>query len=244
MGLDGRISFRELEDLTGGRIVSRSADDRWLMDFLRAHHDALLIGAKTLREERGTDGRGWDFGIKDDELRAYRDETLGLPRLKVIVLTGSANINANFNLFNSPRVEPWFITTAEGEEKLRFQLSGGGRDNLPRIICAGSEGHVDIQLALQLLRQKHGVRTLLCEGGATLYGQMIEKNLVDEEFRTIAMQVLGRSTDPLIERPSAYGHASFTADTAPWFRIISLHYALPYHAFLRIRYEGPRSFTR
>jgi 5-amino-6-(5-phosphoribosylamino)uracil reductase len=244
MGLDGRVSFRELENLTGGRIVSRSKEDRWLMDFFRAHHDALLIGANTLREERGPDGLGWDFGIKDDELRAYRNETLGLPRLKVIVLTGSAHIDANFNLCNSPRVEPWFITTPQSEEKLRFQFSTAGRDVPRKIITTGSGTNVDLPLALQLLRQEHGLRTLLCEGGPTLYGQLIEKHFIDEEFRTISLQVLGRSSEANIERPTAYGGASFTPESAPWFRLIGLHYALPYHAFLRLRYEGPRTFNR
>lgn len=242
MGLDGRVSFRELEDLSGGRIVSRSADDRWLMDFLRAHHDALLIGANTLREERGPDGLGWDFGIRDDELRAYRDEVLHLARLKVIVLTGSGNIDANFHLFNSPRVDLWFITTAQGEERLRFQLANSRRDTPPKIVTAGSDTRVDLQQALRQLRTEHGVRTLLCEGGPTLYGQLIEKNLVDEEFRAISLQVLGKSGNPGIERPTAYGETSFRPESAPWFRLISIHYALPYHAFLRVRYEGARTF--
>jgi riboflavin biosynthesis pyrimidine reductase len=214
------------------------------MDFLRAHHDALLIGANTLREERGPDGRGWDFGIKDDELRAYRDEALQLARLKVIVLTGSGNIDGNFHLFNSPRVEPWFLTTAQGEEKLRFQLASSRRDTTPKIISIGSGRQVDLARALHLLRQEYAIRMLLCEGGATLYGELIERNLVDEEFRTISLQVLGKSTDPNVERPSAYGESSFTPERAPWFRLISIHYALPYHAFLRIRHEGPRTFRR
>ena len=58
MGLDGRASFRELEGRTDGNTVSRSREDRWLMDFLRAHHDAQLIGASTLREELNPEGQG------------------------------------------------------------------------------------------------------------------------------------------------------------------------------------------
>src|ERR1035441_9369412 len=50
MGLDGRVSFRELKGRTGGSLVSRSREDRWLMDFQRAHHDAVIMGANTLRE--------------------------------------------------------------------------------------------------------------------------------------------------------------------------------------------------
>lgn len=68
MGLDGRASFRELKGHTEGNIVSRSREDRWLMDFLRAHHDGQLIGANTLRDERNPEGRGWDYGIDDEEL--------------------------------------------------------------------------------------------------------------------------------------------------------------------------------
>jgi 5-amino-6-(5-phosphoribosylamino)uracil reductase len=244
MGLDGRVSFREVDNFTGARIVSRSTEDRWLMDFFRAHHHAVLIGASTLREERGPDGLGWDFGIQDDELRGYRDKALGLAQLKVIVLTGSGNIDANYHLFNSPRVEPWFITSPQGEEQIRFQLARSHRDIAPRIITGGCGNEVDLPRALQQLRQEHGVHTLLCEGGPTLYGQLIEKHLVDEEFRTISLQVLGESTDARIERLTAYGHSSFTPERAPWFRLISIHYALPYHAFLRVRYEGPRNLDR
>ena len=84
MGLDGRASFRELKGCTGGKTVSRSREDRWLMDFLRAHHDAPLIGANTLREEPDE-----DCGIDDEPLSLYRQETLKLGLQKVLVLTGS-----------------------------------------------------------------------------------------------------------------------------------------------------------
>ncbi len=87
MGLDGRVSFSELKGRAGGREVSRSREDRWLMDFLRAHHDGQLIGANTLREEPGPHVRGADYGIDDDQLRVYREKTLTLDKQKIIVLT-------------------------------------------------------------------------------------------------------------------------------------------------------------
>src|ERR1700693_1516820 len=74
MGLDGRASFRELKGRNDGKTISRSREDGWLMDFLRAHHDAQLIGASTLREEPNPEGRGWDYGIDDEELRIYRQD--------------------------------------------------------------------------------------------------------------------------------------------------------------------------
>jgi riboflavin biosynthesis pyrimidine reductase len=117
-----------------------------------------------------------------------------------------------------------------------------GRKGSIKIISAGTGELVDLATAVQRLRQEHGIRTLLCEGGPTLYGQLLKEQLVDEEFRTISLQVLGETTKPGIDRPTAYGNVSYTPETAPWFRLISIHYALPYHAFFRLRYEGPREF--
>lgn len=242
MGLDGKTSFRELKGRTDGFTVSRSREDRWLMDFLRAHHDAQVIGASTLREELNPEGRGWDYGIEEKELRIYRQDTLGLGRQKVLVLSGSGNIDLTLRLFSSPRVEPWIITARAGHEHLRSQLKRLGREGTITIISAGEGTQVDLVAAAQVLRQEHGIRTLLCEGGPTLYGAFLKNQLIDEDFRTISLQVLGESTKAGIDRPTAYGHVSYTPETAPWFRLISLHYALPHHAFFRFRYEGPTTF--
>ena len=242
MGLDGRASFRELEGRNGGNTVSRSREDHWLMDFLRAHHDGQLIGASTLRDEVNPEGRGWDYAIDDEELRRYRQDTLGIGRQKVLVLSGSGNIDLTLRLFSSPRVEAWIITAREGQEHLRSQLKRLGREETITILSVGEGTRVDLIAAAQLLRQEHGIRTLLCEGGPTLYGELLKHQLIDEDFRTMSFQVLGESTKPGIDRPTAYGHVSYTPGTAPWFRLISLHYALPHHAFFRLRYEGPRKF--
>ena len=242
MGLDGRASFRELKGRVDGKTVSRSSEDRWLMDFLRAHHDGQLIGANTLRDEPNPEGRGWDYGIDDEELRIYRQETLGLGQQRVLVLSGSGNIDVTLRLFSSPRVEPWIITAREGYKNLRSQLKRLGLEGTIKIISVGEGTQVDLATAAQLLRQEHGIRTLLCEGGPTLYGEFLKNQLIDEDFRTMSLQVLGESTEPGIDRPTAYGHVSYTPELAPWFRLISLHYALPHHAFFRLRYEGPRKF--
>ncbi len=242
MGLDGRASFRELKGRVDGKTVSRSSEDRWLMDFLRAHHDGQLIGANTLRDEPNPEGHGWDYGIDDEELRIYRQETLGLGKQRVLVLSGSGNIDVTLRLFSSPRVEPWIITAREGYKNLRSQLKRLGLEGTIKIISVGEGTQVDLATATQLLRQEHGIRTLLCEGGPTLYGEFLKNQLIDEDFRTMSLQVLGESTEPGIDRPTAYGHVSYTPELAPWFRLISLHYALPHHAFFRLRYEGPRKF--
>jgi riboflavin biosynthesis pyrimidine reductase len=242
MGLDGRASFKELKGRAGGREVSRSQEDRWLMDFLRAHHDGQLIGASTLREEPGADGLGADYGIDDEQLMVYREKILNLGKQKIVVLTGSGNIDATLRIFSSPRIEPWIVTSDDGEKNLRSRLKLSGRDEAIKIISIGAGKQVALAMATQLLWREHGIRTLLCEGGPTLYGELLAKQLIDEDFRTISLQVLGQTTQPGIERPTAYGDVSYTPESAPWFRLISMHYALPYHTFFRFRYEGPRKF--
>jgi len=242
MGLDGRVSFRELPGQAGGREVSRSGEDLWLMNFYRAHHDAQIMGASTLRDEPGPDGRGWSYAIKDEELRSYRESVLKLGPQRVLILSGSGEIDLNFRVFGSPQVEPWIITASAGATNIEARLKKLGREGTIKVVSVGEGSIVDITKALHVLRAEHSIRTLLCEGGPTLYGEMLKEKLVDEEFRTISMQVLGTSTKPDLQRPTAYGNATFMPETAPWFRMISLHYADPHHVFLRVRYEGPRKF--
>jgi len=243
MALDGKASFRELKGRAGGNIVSRSADDHWLMDFYRAHHDAQLIGASTLREELGVDGKSLDYAIDDKELHAYRQNILKLGLQKVIVLTGSGNLDLSAPLFHSTRVQPWILTSADGEKTLRAQLNTSGQNSAIKIIVVGTGGRIDVAAAVKLLRREHGIRTLLCEGGPNLYSELLKNKFVDEDFRTVAFQVVGKSTILSVERPTTYGDVSYTPETAPWFQLISMHYAPPYHAFLRLRYEGPRNFS-
>lgn len=241
MSLDGRTAFRELPGQSGGREISRSKEDRWLMDFLRVHHDAQIMGASTLREESGPHGLGWDYAIADPQLIEYR-KILGLGPQRVLVVTGSGEISLDYRLFNSPRVEPWIVTARDGEKLIRQRLQAAGKDWI-KVISVGEGTIVNLSAAMKLLRQQNGVKTLLCEGGPHLYGELLKEDLIDEDFRTLSMQVVGPSTKLDLERPTAYGQFSYSPETAPWFRLVSIHYALPYHAFLRLRYEGPRSFA-
>lgn len=240
MSLDGRAAFRELRGQSGGREISRSKEDRWLMDFLRVHHDAQIMGASTLREEAGPHGLGWDYAITDQQLIDYR-RVLGLGPQLVLVVTGSGEINLNYRVFNSSRVEPWIITAQDGERLIRQRLRATGKESL-KIVSVGEGTIVNLKETMQVLRQQHGIKTLLCEGGPHLYGELLKENLIDEDFRTLSFQVIGPSTQLDLERPTAYGEFSYKPETAPWFRLVSIHYSVPYHAFFRFRYEGPRKF--
>src|SRR5512135_2679901 len=77
--LDGIVSFKGKH--AAGADISRSEEDRWLMDLLRAHADAVIIGVNTLLDETelGERARGPVFRIMNEELRRLR-QRLGTRR--------------------------------------------------------------------------------------------------------------------------------------------------------------------
>lgn len=149
-------------------------------------------------------------------------------------------IDVSAPVFNSPRVDCWLLTTVWGGKNVSERLKTIGRERSVRIIGVGQGQWIDLPAAVEMLRKEHGIKTLLCEGGPTVYAGLLRNRLIDEDFRTLSLQVLGRSTVGEIERPTSYADVSYTPDTAPWFSLISLHYSLPHHVFLRLRYVGAR----
>jgi riboflavin biosynthesis pyrimidine reductase len=63
------------------------------------------------------------------------------------------------------------------------------------------EGAVNLREALRHLRQEHGVRSLLSEGGPHLHEQMQADGLVDDLFLTIAPKLSGGEAPRIVEGP-------------------------------------------
>src|SRR5207302_7245671 len=59
-------------------------------------------------------------------------------------------------------------------------------------------GELTLTTALRRLRADHGVSSLLCEGGPTLFGALLQEGLVDELFLTIAPKLTGGGRGPAI----------------------------------------------
>jgi 5-amino-6-(5-phosphoribosylamino)uracil reductase len=59
----------------------------------------------------------------------------------------------------------------------------------PRAIFTGADA--DPTTALRRLREEHGVRSLLCEGGPVLLGALVQAGLVDELFLSVAPILAG-----------------------------------------------------
>ncbi|HJT00146.1 MAG TPA: dihydrofolate reductase family protein [Terriglobales bacterium] len=227
--LDGITSWKGEHAL--GSDISRSAEDRWLMDLLRAHADAVLLGSKTLAVEKavlGATSRGATYTMEDPQLRDLRAH-LGRRRETIIFVTGSAALKlSDYAVFDGDKVDAVILTARAGAEKLALQQ--GGHPHL-RILVAGDSNVVDLTAAMRMLRRELEIRLLLCEGGPTLYGYMSRAGLIDEKFLTISPveagqiipqeQEVGMLEGPARLRPTTFSAPGFTADKAPWWSWIS-----------------------
>jgi riboflavin biosynthesis pyrimidine reductase len=239
--LDGIASFKG-RHATGGDI-SQLQEDRWLMDFLRAHADAVLLGINTLTEETQLSGnRGPVYAIEDPELRGLRKK-LGRGAEKNIFVTGAATLNlSDYRVFDPGLIETFIITTKTGAHRLAQMTS---HPHVKIIVC-GEGAFVDLPAAMRVLRQQHGIERLLCEGGPTLYGYMSRAGLIDEKFITVSPLEIGlfvppeqepapaERDHPPKERPTTFMAPGFIRENVPWWEWLSCR-RIGDHQFSRFR---------
>ena len=251
--LDGLVSFGGRRH--SGGWIAQSRHDRWMMDLLRAHADAVLCGARSLRLEAlsGPIERGPVYRTVHPELERYRSECLDRKKLIIVVVAGSGELRpADYRLFESSDVEAWIATTPEGRERL-------GDAGKVRVIVSGVSGvsgqgsALDLGELLRRLRSEEGIRYLLSEGGPTLYGHLARGGWVDEKFITVAPQEIGPGIPAEQERtewetesgtqggtmtrPTSFGGTGFTVEEARRYRWISCRRAGE-HELNRYRVAG------
>jgi riboflavin biosynthesis pyrimidine reductase len=95
-----------------------------------------------------------------------------------------------------------------------------------------TSGTIAPQAILQLLQSQFGVKTLLHEGGPTLFGQFLAADAVDELFLTLSPQIAGREGD--VTRPAIVQGVQFLPDSAPRFQMVSVK---EHAAYLYLRYR-------
>ena len=248
--LDGVASFKGLH--ATGSAISRSDEDRWLMDLLRAHADAVLLGINTLIEETalGRDGgsgpdRGPVYAVEDESCLDLRRK-LGRPREMNIFVTGAAALNlGDYSVFDGDRVDPVIVTTNLGAKRLAEQRSHPH----VKVVVAGESQFVDLPRAMGILRRQFNIEHLLCEGGPTLYGYMARAALIHEKFLTVAPLEVGimipaeqkpslaEAKSPPRFRPTTLEAPGFTFESAPAWRWMSCRKTGD-HQFNRYRRQG------
>jgi len=148
---------------------------------LRGAVDAVMAGTATLAKER--------YGrlVRDPARRAARERAGLDPDPAAIVVTRSGRVPADIPLFSAP------------EQRVLLYGPPG---------CPAPDRGADVVLttlappalgpALADARREHGVRTLLCEGGPTVFASLLAEGLVDELFLTVAPKLAGGGHGPTI----------------------------------------------
>jgi riboflavin-specific deaminase-like protein len=175
--LDGRIAI-------GGRsapIGNRADGD--IFHGLRTQADAVMAGAETVRAER--------YGriVKNDELRGRRERDGLAPDALAIVVSGRLDLPADLPLLQDAAARVVILTGSEGappDGQARVELLRGE---------PGSDGLLLLEPLLRRLREEHGVRSIVCEGGSVLNHGLLHEGLVDELFLALAPKLA--AGDPL-----------------------------------------------
>jgi riboflavin biosynthesis pyrimidine reductase len=216
-------------------IAGASEADRFVMGLLRACADAVLVGAGTLRaspRSRWTPEAAYPPAA---ELYAELRRQRGRPREPTLaVLSGSGSIAREHPGLS---VRSLILTSDFGAARL-----GRSLPHSTTIVPIGCTPALEVAQAVKALRAG-GHELILCEGGPTVLGSLLEDTLLDELFLTISPLLAGRA--PQRPRPGLLQDAEFLPTRSIAGRLLSLRRSQSHlfarYALGRSRTAGPAS---
>jgi len=194
MSLDGRIaaSVGVRTQLTGNeanREVHR----------LRAGFDAILIGSGTAQ-------------LDDPRLTVREDVPMRCPPAR-IVLDSDASLSRGAALFEDIDVAPLIVFVGDrAPEPSRVTLEDGGARVLTVPLDPGGRG-LDLSHVLAACRTE-GIRSILCEGGASLGSSLAAAGLLGRIYLFIAPRIIGPKGVPAFTGPIESGCEGWTPSGA------------------------------
>ena len=169
--VDGRASIGGRSGAIGGRA------DRVLFHALRASVDGVMAGAGTIRVER--------YGriIASEAARAQRVRRGLSEEPLACIVSGRLSLPADIPLLAEPAARVVILTPSAA--------SVTGAAAQIEYVRAERDGRLDLPRALAELSERFSVRTLLCEGGPHLNGELLQAGLVDELFLSLSPKLAG-----------------------------------------------------
>ena len=171
------VSSADGKATASGRTAQLGGEsDRVAFHLLRTQVDAVLAGTGTLRVER--------YGplVRQPHLVEIRVAEGRAAQPLAAIVSRSGNVPFEIPLFADPEsrialyVPPGTAVPSCAAEVIVHELSGN---------------ESDFAAALRSLREDHDVRSLLCEGGPSVFNAMLDEGLVDELFLTLAPTLVG-----------------------------------------------------
>jgi riboflavin biosynthesis pyrimidine reductase len=150
---------------------------------LRERIDAVLVGIGTLRIER--------FGrlVPEPERRRRREASGLSPEPLACLIPRSGDVQGDIPLFSRPGLRIVVFSPVE--------LDSSQWAAQVEVVCL-DPGELTLTTMLRRLRSHYAIRGLLCEGGRTLFGTLVQEDLVDELFLTLAPKLAGGGAAPTI----------------------------------------------
>jgi riboflavin biosynthesis pyrimidine reductase len=217
---DGRVSFDEPGHMGGGDISRFNRHDQWLMGLLRARADAILVGDTTLKVE--PDHIWTAEAIFPDDAQTWQalrhaEERAPIPLHVFLSMDGELPPDAA--VFARADIPILVATTQAGARTAHDRLQGVPN---AEVVAFGTES-VDLRHLVTELRTGRGISSLLCEGGAHVYGAMLAAGLIDDEFLTISPIIVGnRPRGEGRPRPSLVEGVAFSPERPPMSRLLSV----------------------
>ena len=177
--VDGRATI----DGRSGPIGTRT--DMEMLQRLRTRVDAVMIGAGTMRIER------YGRMVSDPALRAYRERTLLSHDPLGVLVTRGMDLPWDASLF----------TNGGGRVVVFTQSDAEPPETATPVTCVRRPDGVDLADVLGWLLRERGIRSVLCEGGPTIHGELQARGLVDELFLTVAPKLAGREERSILTAP-------------------------------------------
>jgi riboflavin-specific deaminase-like protein len=182
MTADGKIA-------TANRAVTSfgsKRDQAHLLE-LRTTADAVMAGARTADSSPVTLGPG---SARYRRLRLRH----GLAEFNLrVIVSGSGTVDPKAEVFRR-RFSPIIILTTSRASERRLKKLRALTSEVK--ICGDQE--IDFSQALRWLRQRWGIKRLLCEGGGELNDALFRAGLVDELNLTVCPRICGGRTAPTI----------------------------------------------
>lgn len=203
---DGRATFRGRSAPLGDEV------DRELFHGLREQSEAVLVGTHTVRLER------YRRLTRDPERRERRVQAGRQPEPLACLVTRSGDIPTEAPIFSDPEA--------------RIAVFGPPGLELPPLaaeveVVELDPGELTLTTVLRRLRSDFGIRSLLCEGGPTLFNGLLQERLVDEMFLSLAPKLSGGGTAPAVTN----------GPELPELQPLELVWALEHAGSLYLRYR-------
>ncbi|MEZ5141248.1 MAG: dihydrofolate reductase family protein [Acidimicrobiales bacterium] len=155
--------------------------DKAVFAAVRGVADVILVGASTVRAE------GYGPARPSAAVRAARVANGQDAVPTIAVVSGRLELDWSTPLFTESPARP-IVVTGEGADPARMAAAGAVADLV--VTEGGGAGRADLEQALGLLRDR-GASVVVCEGGPSLNGLLVDLGLVDEVCLTWSPTLVG-----------------------------------------------------